>query len=689
MCTTCLKGCQPSTAAASETSSDFLEVIINSWMFSLLSPSCRCSQAYYMMNTSTALTHLDQCAHAQMRVVPGSLSDPAPGRTLHQIYSHVGDYVGMQANRVAHRWGRGPMATAHRIEACFSTGHQRAAKLDALEGRPWLEQECSKLLKYALPCETAPTQVATFKCIVTIATRYYASRMGYYCQFAAACLSENSILPILEDISPQRLGSIDTESGDLSVIEHLLIASESSASSIPDALAQRYLAGVLELPSFWEERGTIHITVFTKILNRITRVLNDLSLDSDEGKDGLFFITKELIPWPAQYWPRAEPLLPTSSALATCPDINDILPDPAPDILDVLTMVNNDAETPQAYSESDYISLRNIGEALNDSMQDLGFAPTIVYTKVASVRTFRWTSIGSARRWSLSLRKKPQENEPESVKARSWIPEWLRGLLPRQVQASSGVQSSQNTPEPSPYTSPNISPGPYCSDLPDEFDLSAAPIIVSEQNLTAIRKSQEFDLTPDVSGPSAAPIFVSKQEATFICPIPDCGRIYGAAAGLAVEFLPISERLAWAALLRPPGQHCSAAQPAQAKTHLLLPVPGCRSTFGRSLNLKAHIRSHNEEKPFLPFTCEGCNKQFARMDALNRHLRSEGGTECQRTPEANGSMPDFFGTGLMPMQTDGTRVRIVPGATTSRCLRSHWTCRSSAGWAWVTKTDDP
>jgi hypothetical protein len=34
-------------------------------------------------------------------------------------------------------------------------------------------------------------------------------------------------------------------------------------------------------------------------------------------------------------------------------------------------------------------------------------------------------------------------------------------------------------------------------------------------------------------------------------------------------------------------------------------------------------------------------------------VRSEGGTECQRTPEANGSMPDFFGTGLMPMQTDG------------------------------------
>jgi hypothetical protein len=193
------------------------------------------------------------------------------------MYSHVGNYVGIQANRMAHCWGRGPTATSHRIEAFFGTGHQRVAKLDALESCPWLEEECSKLVKYALlcvrlvsilgfvglesrRCETARTQVATFKCIITIATRYCGTRglflkskhlrragdtealisavwaraddtqpheWDYYCQFAAACLSENHISPILEDISPQFLGSIYTESGDLSVIERLLIASES------------------------------------------------------------------------------------------------------------------------------------------------------------------------------------------------------------------------------------------------------------------------------------------------------------------------------------------------------------------------------------------------------------------------------------------------------------------------------
>ncbi|KII85061.1 hypothetical protein PLICRDRAFT_116803 [Plicaturopsis crispa FD-325 SS-3] len=76
------------------------------------------------------------------------------------------------------------------------------------------------------------------------------------------------------------------------------------------------------------------------------------------------------------------------------------------------------------------------------------------------------------------------------------------------------------------------------------------------------------------------------------------------------------------------------------------PIPGCKSTFTRSFNLKGHLRSHNEEKPFQckwpgcgkgfarqhdckrheqlhsnfrPFLCDGCQKTFARMDALNRH----------------------------------------------------------------------
>ncbi|KAJ6507784.1 krueppel-like factor 16 [Mycena vitilis] len=142
--------------------------------------------------------------------------------------------------------------------------------------------------------------------------------------------------------------------------------------------------------------------------------------------------------------------------------------------------------------------------------------------------------------------------------------------------------SAASSQRPSPYPSPNVSPAAHYSDLPPDADInpSGGPILVSKQNVTTVRTSKASHNR-------------RKQEATFICP-----------------------------------------------------VPGCGSTFTRSFNLKGHIRSHNEEKPFLckwpgcgkgfarqhdckrheqlhtnyrPFTCDGCSKQFARMDALNRH----------------------------------------------------------------------
>ncbi|KAK4686226.1 transcription factor CRZ1, partial [Tremellales sp. Uapishka_1] len=87
-------------------------------------------------------------------------------------------------------------------------------------------------------------------------------------------------------------------------------------------------------------------------------------------------------------------------------------------------------------------------------------------------------------------------------------------------------------------------------------------------------------------------------------------------------------------------------------------IPGCGSTFTRHFNLKGHLRSHNDEKPFKciyegcpkatvgfarqhdckrhmllheglrPFECDGCGKKFARLDALTRHHKSEQGQEC-------------------------------------------------------------
>jgi len=173
-----------------------------------------------------------------------------------------------------------------------------------------------------------------------------------------------------------------------------------------------------------------------------------------------------------------------------------------------------------------------------------------------------------------------------------------------------GSWSGLSSTRPSPYPSPSASPRVRYEDLPN----------------VALAGRQPSMLRPDPPQQSnGGLVTVSKQTVT-------------------------SERTAGAS-------HRRRKQDA----NFLCPVPGCGSTFTRSFNLKGHMRSHNEERPFQckwpgcgkgfarqhdckrheqlhsnyrPFTCEGCNKTFARMDALNRHLRSEGGAECQRILDA-------------------------------------------------------
>lgn len=95
----------------------------------------------------------------------------------------------------------------------------------------------------------------------------------------------------------------------------------------------------------------------------------------------------------------------------------------------------------------------------------------------------------------------------------------------------------------------------------------------------------------------------------------------------------------------------ASASRRKAEALFVCPFPDCESTFTRQYNLRGHMRSHLDQRPFKcdwpgcgrsfarahdckrhvnlhlnvkPYTCEFCQKPFARLDALNRHHKVEG-----------------------------------------------------------------
>ncbi|KAJ7745621.1 hypothetical protein B0H14DRAFT_3897477 [Mycena olivaceomarginata] len=263
----------------------------------------------------------DRPRHLDIQRVPHG-----PGLSLFQVTTRLGKAIKPVVDIFRPR----PDLWRSRIEELFGNDDAREKALDELNQNPNcssrslkpLEGHCHELLKLARPeVNSVETQLITFKILAAIITRYPGIRrplhahkdLGkasatdpslssiwkrphtscddewiFYRNFAAFCISNNAfeLTKLVEDEPPSRLSRVKLD-GNLNKvpIETLLGHSRSGPEfHLSRLCAIRYLAGILELPSFWrcfppnpsaERERNRFLDVLSDLCNAIIELIGD------------------------------------------------------------------------------------------------------------------------------------------------------------------------------------------------------------------------------------------------------------------------------------------------------------------------------------------------------------------------------------------------------------------------------